>query len=822
MSRSAGRTGRAADTGGMFRAPTTAVRSITLRLPLLILALLGVVIAALGWNSYRRLTTTLEQASSDRLSGASAQIVGLLQASLATVRTEAASLARDPLIIRAAARHDDASLAAARPLLARHTAASEEIARTLWSPRCELIVSGGSALVRSPERDCPMSPARTPAITRSGGDGAWVQSFVERGDTVSYDVIAPVVSAGSDTVAYLQATRILRANESGKVVGRLIGRDVAFMLGNDTGPAVWTDLTRRVDGPALPTEKRGRFEWTDPRGVRQVGVSRDVPFAPWTVWVQQPYATVVQPAVRSMRELGAIALVALLLAVAGAWLVSRHVTAPLVELTSAAKDIAQGNYARRVAGDRRDELGVLVRAFNHMASEVERAHAELQDQAVDLEQHAQQAQDLAHELELSNQELSEALDEATKARHDISLAESEKKELEAQFLQAQKMEAVGRLAGGIAHDFNNLLTVISSYSSLALETLRPQDPLHADMQEIRGAAERAARLTRQLLAFSRKQVMRPQLLDLSAMARDMERMLQRLIGEDVTLELKLEPELGIISADPGQVEQVMMNLVVNARDAMPNGGILVIETSNVAFSTELSMTELGRPAGEYVVLSVSDTGTGMSEETQANLFEPFFTTKGAGVGTGLGLSTVYGIVKQSGGDIHVRSELGRGTSFRIYFPRVEETEMRHTRETPVPKRSLSGTETVLLVEDDASLRQLTARVLREAGYTVLAPHTPTEAVLTGTHHEGKVDLLLTDVVMPQMTGRTVAELLAQARPGLKVLYMSGYTDDDVVRRGVLATDTEFLQKPFTPAELLQQVREVLDAHPSMVQRLSAP
>jgi CheY-like chemotaxis protein len=212
----------------------------------------------------------------------------------------------------------------------------------------------------------------------------------------------------------------------------------------------------------------------------------------------------------------------------------------------------------------------------------------------------------------------------------------------------------------------------------------------------------------------------------------------------------------------------------------------------------------------------------MSEETQANLFEPFFTTKGAGVGTGLGLSTVYGIVKQSGGDIHVRSELGRGTSFRIYFPRVEETEMRHTRETPVPKRSLTGTETVLLVEDDASLRQLTARVLREAGYTVLAPHTPTEAVLTGTHHEGKVDLLLTDVVRPQMTGRTVAELLAQARSGLKVLYMSGYTDDDVVRRGVLATDTEFLQKPFTPAELLQQVREVLDAHPSMVQRLSAP
>jgi signal transduction histidine kinase/ActR/RegA family two-component response regulator len=551
----------------------------------------------------------------------------------------------------------------------------------------------------------------------------------------------------------------------------------------------------------------------DSTGTQQFGVSRDVPFAPWTVWVQEPYLHVVQPALRSLRELGAIAITALLLAVAGAWLVSRHVTSPLSDLTEAAGDLADGNYRRRVRSERRDELGVLVQAFNRMAAEVEQANAELQDQAVELEQHAEQAQDLAHELELSNQELSEALDEAMKARQETSFAESEKKELEAQFLQAQKMEAVGRLAGGIAHDFNNLLTVISSYSSMALESLRPEDPLHADMKEIRGAAERAARLTRQLLAFSRKQVMRPQPLDLTSMARDMERMLQRLIGEDVTLELKLEPDLGIISADPGQIEQVIMNLVVNARDAMPNGGHLVIETSNVSFSTELSMTELGRPAGEYVMLSVSDTGTGMSEATQANLFEPFFTTKGAGRGTGLGLSTVYGIVKQSGGDIHVRSELGRGTSFRIYFPRVEEEQQRHTREMPVAKASLGGTETILLVEDDVSLRSLSARVLRDAGYTVLTPVTPTEAVLTGTHHEGKVDLLLTDVVMPQMTGRTVAELLVQQQPGLKVLYMSGYTDDDVVRRGVLATDTEFLQKPFTPTELLQQVRAVLDGRP---------
>jgi signal transduction histidine kinase/CheY-like chemotaxis protein len=784
--------------------------SITLRLPLLILALFSVVVVALGWSSYRRLTETLEQTTGDHLSGASAQVVGLLQASLAQVRGEATSIARDPVVIRALVRRDEDALAAARPLLARQTVASEQLTRTLWSRRCELVLTVGDGAPRAADRDCPASPARGRPVTRSGEEEAWIQPLVARGDTVSYDVITPVLSAGEDTLGYLQTTRTLRPNESGRAIGRLIGREGAFMLGNATAPVVWTDLTRRVDGPTLPPAQRGRLEWRDASGTRQLGASRDVPFSPWTVWVQEPYAHAVQPAVRSLRELGTIALTALLLAVAGAWLVSRHVTSPLLDLTAAAGDIASGNYGRRVKSARRDELGVLVQAFNRMASEVERANSELQDQAVELEQHVQQAQDLAHELELSNQELSETLEEATKARHEISLAESEKKELEAQFLQAQKMEAVGRLAGGIAHDFNNLLTVISSYSSMALESLRPEDPLHADMKEIRGAAERAARLTRQLLAFSRKQVMRPELIDLTSMAGDMERMLQRLIGEDVTLELKLEPELGIVSADPGQVEQVIMNLVVNARDAMPNGGHLVIETSNVAFSTELSMTELGRPAGEYVMLSVTDTGTGMSEATQANLFEPFFTTKGAGVGTGLGLSTVYGIVKQSGGDIHVRSELGRGTSFRIYFPRVRDEEMRLTREMPVPKSSLGGTETILLVEDDASLRQLTARVLREAGYTVLAPVTPTEAVLTGTHREGKADLLLTDVVMPQMTGRTVAELLVQQQPGLKVLYMSGYTDDDVVRRGVLATDTEFLQKPFTPSELLRQVRMVLD------------
>jgi signal transduction histidine kinase/ActR/RegA family two-component response regulator len=787
-----------------------AARSIAVRLPLLILALLSVVIAGLGWSSYSRLTATLERAATERLSGATTQIVGLLQQSILRVSKEATDITSDSAVVRAVVRRTPAAQRAARAVLDRKGEATEQVTRILWTRDCEVVLAVGVSAPPSETTDCPASPMRWHDLNRPRNARAWVQPFVAQGDTVRYDVIAPVVTAAGDTAGFLQSTRTLRANESGKVVGRLVGRDVAFMLGNADQSAVWTDLTQRVHGPTLPADHHGAFRWLDDKAVRQFGVSRKLPLAPWTIWLQQPYAHVVEPAAQTMRELSIIALTALLLALTGAWLVSRHVTSPLVELTEAAGDLAEGNYGRRVRTERRDELGALVAAFNRMASEVQIAHATLQEQAVELELHAEQSQDLAHELELSNQELSEALDEATKARQDVTVAESAQKELEAQFLQAQKMEAVGRLAGGIAHDFNNLLTVISSYSSLALGTLRAEDPLHEDMEEIRSAAERAARLTRQLLAFSRKQVMRPQPLDLSALARDMERMLQRLIGEDVTLELALDPDVGIVSADPGQIEQVIMNLVVNARDAMPSGGHLIIETSNVAFSTELSMTELGRPAGEYVMLTVTDTGTGMSEETQANLFEPFFTTKGAGRGTGLGLSTVYGIVKQSGGDIHVRSELGRGTTFRIYFPRVEEELDRNTREMAVVKPSVTGTETILLVEDDESLRHLTARVLRDAGYTVLDTRTPTEAVLTGAHHGGCIDLLLTDVVMPEMSGRTVAELLTKQRPGLRVLFMSGYTDDDVVRRGILTTGTEFLQKPFNPPELLQHVRAVLD------------
>ena len=386
---------------------------------------------------------------------------------------------------------------------------------------------------------------------------------------------------------------------------------------------------------------------------------------------------------------------------------------------------------------------------------------------------------------------------------------TEKRSMEAQLRQSSKMEAVGQLAGGVAHDFNNLLTVIMSYSAMLLDDLEPSNPLHADIQEIAAAADRAAGLTRQLLAFSRQQVMQPRVLDINAVIHDVEKMLRRIIGEDIELQIKLDPDVEKINADPGQLEQVLMNLVVNARDAMPAGGRLSIWTSNSELSTESAQGALHAPNGEYVMLSVSDTGTGMAPEVQQRLFDPFFTTKDQGRGTGLGLSTVYGIVKQSGGEIYVYSEVGQGSTFKVYFPRfaaagvVEEPESK-TSEVP------RGTETLLLVEDDSNLRNLIARVLSECGYTVLVAAGGAEALMIAHSRETLIDAVISDVVMSGMNGRQLVEKLLESHPGIGVLLMSGYTDDDVLRRGVLHGETAFLQKPFTPDQLARKVRGVLD------------
>ena len=386
---------------------------------------------------------------------------------------------------------------------------------------------------------------------------------------------------------------------------------------------------------------------------------------------------------------------------------------------------------------------------------------------------------------------------------------SERKVLEEQLRQSQKMEAIGQLAGGVAHDFNNLLTAINGYSSLALQRTNEREPIKGYLEEIKKAGDRAANLTRQLLAFGRKQMLQPVALSLNDVVADLNKMLRRLIGEDVRLTAKFDPALKKIKADAGQIEQVIVNLVVNARDAMPHGGSLTIETSNFEVDGHYASNHVGVRPGSYAMLAVSDTGVGMDDETRARIFEPFFTTKEKGKGTGLGLSTVYGIVKQSGGNIWVYSEPNHGTVFKVYLPQLrnasEPTETA-TVETPAPR----GSETILLVEDEDVVRSLAQEVLEDAGYRVLSVGGGSEALRLFQESAERIDLLLTDVVMPEMSGKELAERLADLRPAMRVLFMSGYTDEAIVHHGIVDSDVQFIQKPFSPASLAKKIREVLD------------
>jgi PAS domain S-box-containing protein len=389
-------------------------------------------------------------------------------------------------------------------------------------------------------------------------------------------------------------------------------------------------------------------------------------------------------------------------------------------------------------------------------------------------------------------------------------------QLEEQLRQAQKMEAVGMLAGGVAHDFNNLLTIITGYSQLILNNLGLNDPNRHSVEQIMKAGERAAALTKQLLAFSRRQVLQPRVLDLNKLVTSISNMLQRLIGEDIDLRLVLPTDLGRVNADPGQIEQVVMNLVVNARDAMPKGGVLTLETSNINLDSNYAKAHIAVRSGPYVMIAVSDTGSGMDESTKARLFEPFFTTKGAGKGTGLGLSTVFGIVKQSGGSVEVYSEPGRGTSVKVYLPRIDQPV---SLDAQVDRRSIGrGSETVLLVEDDDMVRTLVRETLERDGYRILDAPGPLEARRISDLTKEPIQLLITDVIMPKVSGRELAEQLIESRPSMKVLYMSGYTDNAVVNSGILKKEVAFIQKPFTPAALAEKVREVLEGDGSRTRK----
>ena len=390
-------------------------------------------------------------------------------------------------------------------------------------------------------------------------------------------------------------------------------------------------------------------------------------------------------------------------------------------------------------------------------------------------------------------------------------AEEEHDKLQAQLLQAQKMDAIGQLAGGVAHDFNNLLTSIIGNVELALFDIDRDEPLYEILQEVKGSGEKASLLTRQLLAFSRKQILQPEVLDLNEVLPDISKMIRRIIGEDIELETVLAPDLARVEADPGQLEQVILNLAINARDAMPNGGKLVIETANADLDQSYSQSH-GRlvSPGPYVLLAISDTGAGISPEIQSQVFEPFFTTKEKGKGTGLGLSTVYGIVKQSSGYIWVYSEIGAGTTFKMYLPRVEKHPSQGQK-VQEEEEDHSGTETILVVEDDQEVRNITSHSLDLYGYRVLTAVDGDQALHKLHEEESQIHLVLTDVVMPQKGGKEMVQELKKIQPQVKILYMSGYTSNSIVHHGVLDQGVVFLQKPFTPNTLASKVREVLDS-----------
>ncbi len=426
-------------------------------------------------------------------------------------------------------------------------------------------------------------------------------------------------------------------------------------------------------------------------------------------------------------------------------------------------------------------------------------------------QRAQEIQDANRELRDARGKLEDRVRERTeelaRANEALKAEIEQSRRFEEQFRRAQKMEAFGQLAGGVAHDFNNLLTAINGFSEMMLSGMIPVEN-HADyLREIRKAGERAATLTRQLLAFSRKQVLQPVSLNLNELVEELKRMLRRLIGADIDLRTVCDPALGQVKADAGQIEQVILNLVVNARDAMPSGGYVSIETRNVELDREYARTHPEVQPGSYVLLAVSDTGCGMSAETRSKIFEPFFTTKEVGKGTGLGLAVVHGIVKQSGGNIEVYSELGHGTSFKVYLPRVDEP-IRKSKSVlglaPMP----IGTETILLVDDEELIRETARIALESAGYTVLLASDGDDAMQTCQSHQGPIHLLLSDVVMPKMSGRQLADLVRGLRKDIKVLFMSGYTDDAILQHGIQA-GVAFLQKPLTPLVLCRKVREVL-------------
>ena len=588
------------------------------------------------------------------------------------------------------------------------------------------------------------------------GDSSTVSPFEPYGGRVGYSRVFPLYAAGDSTLLGYVVTAYPFGSATVQEFRDIVGGGVDLRVGR-TDAGLWTDLQGVVAPPPAHTIAAGARIIGD-----MMVTTATIPNSQFVVWLSQPTIGVLTP-VRTMLwnviplGLGIMVLGALLM-----WRMARNITHPLAQLTDVAEGVARDSHSM----PRTDEMPIAIKNG----------------------------------------------DEITRLRYAVERMSdrvAERQALEAQLRHSQKMEAIGRLAGGVAHDFNNLLTAIRSYADLMLEDMTPYDSKRGDVNEIKRAAERAAALTAQLLAFGRKTLLQPRVIDTRDVLADMEAMLQRLMIEDVTLEVSAQEGLWPVKADRGQLEQVVVNLAVNARDAMPSGGTIRIRAANVVVSERMDTRHGVVNPGEYVAIRVTDTGFGMDSTTQNRVFEPFFTTKSVGQGTGLGLATVHGIVEQSGGVITVESEPMRGSTFTVYLPRASEAVSKRTS-GGVMTGPKGNNETILLVEDEASVRALARRVLVRAGFRVLEASSPGEALVLAEQHAAEISLVLSDVVMPEMSGPALAGKLAAVCPGVRVLFISGYTDDEVISRGLGGSDIDLLQKPFSAQQLVERAREAID------------
>ena len=731
-------------------------QSIGFKLPLLASALVVVTVVVVGWAAYVLLERALVDASGRRLSVTASVVSQMLtrpfrstdSSARAANRAYAHFLAARPAA-RSAAVTDSIRALLARPLSPTDTS---KVYSALMDRTGEPLV-----VYRRLQSIEPRWARQAIATGQLRGDTTVLSPFDSAGKLPVFSIVHPVRDsvAGTGTLGYMVETRLV-VGRGVKQLRDIIGSGVQLAIGQPAA-GIWTDLERVV---ASPLEVPGRDSViTSSEGV---GAFARIPGTTWMLLLSQPTPLVLAPARNLLWNMVPLGIAIALAGAALMWRIASRITTPIVQLTHAVEDVAKDTRSMPTTA----ELPVQIAG----ADEVTR-------------------------LRFAVERMADRI--------------AEREALEQQLRHAQKMEAIGKLAGGVAHDFNNLLTAIRSYADLMLDDMPHWDTKRSDVEEIRKAAQRASELTSQLLAFSRKQMLKPRVLDIAVVLREVQMMLRRLLIEDIDLTIEAPDKLWAVKADRGQLEQVIVNLAVNARDAMPHGGALRIAAANETVGTPVPTTHEVIPPGEYVTIRVTDTGLGMDAATMSRVFEPFFTTKAVGKGTGLGLAMVHGIIAQSGGYVTVDSQVSAGTTFSVYLPRVHEAPAkRDSGGSSMPKRG--NNETILLVEDDHAVRSLARRVLVRAGFRVLEATLPSDAMRLAREHFKEIQLVLSDVVMPEMSGPMLVTKVLELCPHARVLFISGYTDEDIVGRGLTTTAMEVLPKPFSAQQLVERVRAALD------------